>query len=147
MNHLIFTAMLTACLGIGGYQQGPEFFGLSPEGLGHDYHYDPGKLNSSNTGSWPPLVSPYSTLSIVVYTSMYYGMTYFSGSFRRYNIHAKVFQWLMTIYPIVTALTGFQFSNLLPYLLQLVPTMSGYHNNRLDVDIKGEEESGKPQLG
>ncbi|KAJ9065772.1 hypothetical protein DSO57_1016169 [Entomophthora muscae] len=59
---------------------------------------------------------------------MYYVLTYFAGSFRRYNIYAKVFQWFMTIYPIVTALTGFQFSNLLPYLLQVVPTMSGYYN-------------------
>ncbi|KAJ9069887.1 hypothetical protein DSO57_1014207 [Entomophthora muscae] len=66
MNHLIFTAVLTACLGIGGYQQEPEFFGPSPEGLGHDYYYDSGKLNSSDTGSWPPLVSPHSPLSIAV---------------------------------------------------------------------------------
>ncbi|KAJ9076216.1 hypothetical protein DSO57_1028440 [Entomophthora muscae] len=119
MNHLIFTAVLTACLGIGGYQQGSEFFGPSPEALGHDPHYDPGQLNSFHTGSWPPLVSPHSTLSIVVYTSMYYVLAYFAGSFRRYNIHAKVFRWLMTIYPIITALTGFQFANLLSYLLQV----------------------------
>ncbi|KAJ9082424.1 hypothetical protein DSO57_1004684 [Entomophthora muscae] len=127
MNHLIFTAVLTSCLGIGGYQQGPGFFGPSPEGLGHDYHYDPGKLNSSNTGSWPPLVSPHFTLSIVVYTSLYYMLTYFAGSFRIYNIHTKVSRWLMTIYPIVTTLTGFQFSNLQSYLLQVVPTMSGLY--------------------
>ncbi|KAJ9084711.1 hypothetical protein DSO57_1021476 [Entomophthora muscae] len=99
----------------------------SPKGLGHDYHYDPGQLNSSHTGSWSPLISPHSTLSIVVYTSMYYVLTYFAGSFGRYNIHVKVFRWLMTVYPIVTTLTGFQFSNLLPYLLQVVPTMSGYY--------------------
>ncbi|KAJ9085705.1 hypothetical protein DSO57_1011407 [Entomophthora muscae] len=129
MNHLIFTAVLTACLGIGGYQQGPEFFGSSPEGLGHDYHYDPGQLNSSNTSSWPSLVSPHSTLSIAVYTSLYYVMTYFAGSFGRYKNHAKVFWWLMTIYPIVTALTSFQFSNLQPYLLQVVPTMPGYYTD------------------
>ncbi|KAJ9085361.1 hypothetical protein DSO57_1014780 [Entomophthora muscae] len=122
MNHLIFTAVLTACLGIGGYQQGSEFFGPSPEGLGHDPHYDPGQLNSSHTGPWPPLVSLHSTLSIVVYTSMYYVLTYFARSFRIYNVHTKVFLWLMTIYPIITALTGFQFANLLPYLLQVVPT-------------------------
>ncbi|KAJ9082150.1 hypothetical protein DSO57_1007174 [Entomophthora muscae] len=125
MNHLIFTAVLTACLGIGGYQKGPELFGSSPEGLGHDPHYDPGELNSSNTGSRPPLVSPHSTLSIAVYTSLHYVLTYLVGSFGRYNIHAKVFQWLMIIYPIVTTLTGFQFSNFQPYLLQVVPTMSG----------------------
>ncbi|KAJ9077847.1 hypothetical protein DSO57_1012885 [Entomophthora muscae] len=48
-------------------------------------------------------------------------------SFGRYNIHAKIFRWLMTIYPIVTALTGFQFVNLLPYLLQVLSTLSGYY--------------------
>ncbi|KAJ9052329.1 hypothetical protein DSO57_1035249 [Entomophthora muscae] len=127
MNHLIFTAVLTAFLEIGGYQQGPEFFGPSPEGLVHDYHYNSGQLNSSSTGSWPPLVSLHSTLSIVVYTSMYYVLTYFVGCFGRYNIHAKVFWWLMTIYSIVTTLTCFQFSNLLSYLLQVVPTISGYY--------------------
>ncbi|KAJ9081125.1 hypothetical protein DSO57_1017987 [Entomophthora muscae] len=129
MNHLIFTAVLTACLGIGGYQQGPEFFGPSPEGLGHYPHYDPGQLNSSYSGSWPPLVSLHFTLSIVVYTSMYYVLTYFAGSFRRYNFHAKVFCWLMTIYLIITALTGFQFAKLLPYLLQVVPSITGYYTN------------------
>ncbi|KAJ9070093.1 hypothetical protein DSO57_1011924 [Entomophthora muscae] len=127
MNHLIFTAVLTACLGIGGYQQGSEFFGPSPDGLGHDPHYDPGQLNSSQTESWSPLVSPHSTLSIAMYTSMYYILTYFARSFGRYNIHSKVFRWLMTVYPIVTALTGFQFTNLLPYILQVVPTVTGYY--------------------
>ncbi|KAJ9058421.1 hypothetical protein DSO57_1012449 [Entomophthora muscae] len=70
MNYLIFTAVLTAFLGIGGYQQGSEFFGPSPDGLGHDPHYNPGQLNSSQTGPWPPLVSPHSTLSIAMCTSM-----------------------------------------------------------------------------
>ncbi|KAJ9087396.1 hypothetical protein DSO57_1033740 [Entomophthora muscae] len=127
MNHLIFTAVLTACLGIGGYQSGPEFFGPSPEGLGQNSYYTSGQLNSSQTGPWPPLVSPHSTLSIAMYTSMYYVLTYFAGSFGRYNVHAKIFCWLMTVYPIVIALTGFQFANLLPYFLQVIPTITGYY--------------------
>ncbi|KAJ9068081.1 hypothetical protein DSO57_1032272 [Entomophthora muscae] len=130
MNHLIFTAVLKACLGIRGYQQGSEFFGPSQEGLGHDHHYDPGQLNSSYTGSWPPIVSPHLTLFIVAYISMYYVLNYFAGSFGRYNVHAKVFWWLMTFYPIVTALTGFQLANLLPYLLQVVPTVLGYYTSQ-----------------
>ncbi|KAJ9090042.1 hypothetical protein DSO57_1006741 [Entomophthora muscae] len=141
MNHLIFTAVLIACLGIGGYQQGSEFFGPSPDGLGHDPHYNPGQLNSSQTGPWPPLVSPHSTLSIVMYTSMYYILTYFTGSFGRYNIHAKVFCWLMTVYPIVTALTGFQFTNLISYILQVVPTITGYYSTNdiiQDTVVKNE---------
>ncbi|KAJ9088343.1 hypothetical protein DSO57_1024037 [Entomophthora muscae] len=127
MNHLIFTAVLTACLGIRGYQPGPEFFGPSPDGLGYDPYYNPGQLNSSQTGPWPPLVSLHSTLSIAMYTSMHYILTYFARSFRRYNVHAKVFRWLMTVYPIVTALTEFQFTNMLPYILQVVPTITGYY--------------------
>ncbi|KAJ9076923.1 hypothetical protein DSO57_1021646 [Entomophthora muscae] len=127
MNHFIFTAVLTACLGIGGYQQGSEFFGLSPDGIVHDPHYNPGQLNSFQTGPWPPLVSPHSTLSIAMYTSMYHILTYFARSFWRYNVHAKIFCCLMIVYPIVTALTGFQFTNLLPYSLQVVPTVTGYY--------------------
>ncbi|KAJ9078866.1 hypothetical protein DSO57_1002103 [Entomophthora muscae] len=127
MNHLIFTAVLTACLGIGGYNKGQSFFGPSPDGLVHDPHLNPGQLNSSQTGPWPPLMSPHSTLSIAMYTSMYYILTYFAGSFGRYNMHAKIFCWLMTVYPIVTALTVFQFTNLLPYILQVVPTVTGYY--------------------
>ncbi|KAJ9051731.1 hypothetical protein DSO57_1001997 [Entomophthora muscae] len=114
MNHLIFTSVLTACLGTGGYQQGPELFGPSPEGLGHDYHYDSGQLNSSILVPGLPWYLHTSPCPLW-------------WSFGRYNIHTKVFQWLMTIYPIVTTLTGFQFSNLLPYLLQVVSTMSGYY--------------------
>ncbi|KAJ9076201.1 hypothetical protein DSO57_1028511 [Entomophthora muscae] len=33
----------------------------------------------------------------------------------------------MTVYPIATALTGFQFANLLPYVLQVIPTITGYY--------------------
>ncbi|KAJ9077058.1 hypothetical protein DSO57_1020320 [Entomophthora muscae] len=120
MNHLIFTAVLKACLGTGGYQQEPGNFGPSPEGLGQGYHYNPSQLNSLHTGSWPPLVLLHSTLSIAVYTSLYYVLTYFVGSSGRYNLHTKVFRWLMTIYLIINALTGFHFANLQPYLLQNV---------------------------
>ncbi|KAJ9085659.1 hypothetical protein DSO57_1011808 [Entomophthora muscae] len=136
MNHLIFTAVLTACLGIGGYQQGSGFFGPSPEELGHDPHYDPGQLNSSHTGPWPPLITPHSMLSIAVYTTMYYVWTYFARSLGRYNVHDKVFCWLMTIYPIITALTGFQFANLLPYLLQVVPTVLGYYTGGQEAQVQ-----------
>ncbi|KAJ9074685.1 hypothetical protein DSO57_1004135 [Entomophthora muscae] len=46
MNHLIFTAFLTACLGIEGYQPGSATFGPSSEGLGQVYYEEPGQLNS-----------------------------------------------------------------------------------------------------
>ncbi|KAJ9090272.1 hypothetical protein DSO57_1004181 [Entomophthora muscae] len=127
-----FAKILPQLLGlyrIGGYQHGSEFFGPSQEGLGHDHHYDPGQLNFSYTGSWLLIVSPHLTLSLVAYTSMYYVLTYFVGSFGRYNVHSKVFWWLMIVYSIATTLTGFQFSNLLPSLLQVVPTVSGYYTN------------------
>ncbi|KAJ9068495.1 hypothetical protein DSO57_1028089 [Entomophthora muscae] len=130
MNHPIFTAVLTACLRIGGYQSGPEFLGPSSERLGQNSYYDPGQLNSSQTGPWPPLMYPHSKLSIAMYMSMYYVLTYFARSFWRYNVHVKIFRWLMTVYPIATALTGFQFANLLPYFLQVIPTITGYYTHR-----------------
>ncbi|KAJ9087982.1 hypothetical protein DSO57_1027599 [Entomophthora muscae] len=142
MNHLIFTAVLTACLGIGGYQQGSEFFGPSTEGLGHDPNYDPGQLNSSNNGPWLPLVSPHLTPSIAMYTFAYYILTYFAGSFGRFNIHTKVFRWLMTVYPIITALMGFQFANLLPYILQVMPTISGYYKGGVSRLIPWGDQGG-----
>ncbi|KAJ9067640.1 hypothetical protein DSO57_1037078 [Entomophthora muscae] len=55
---------------------------------------------------------------------------YTSRSFGRYNVHAKVFCWLMTVYPIVTTLTGLKFTNLLPYILQVVPTVTGYYTSK-----------------
>ncbi|KAJ9088684.1 hypothetical protein DSO57_1020737 [Entomophthora muscae] len=128
MNHLIFSAVLPVCLRIGGYQPDSATFGLSSEGLGQSYYEEPGQLNSSFTRPWPFLVSPHSTLSIAAYTSTYYALTYFARSFGQYSPHAKVFQWMMTIYHIVTSLTGFQFSNILLYLLQVVPTTLGYYS-------------------
>ncbi|KAJ9087096.1 hypothetical protein DSO57_1036675 [Entomophthora muscae] len=77
---------------------------------------------------------PHLTLSIATYMSAYYILTYFAGSFRCFNIHTKVFHWLMTVYPITTALTGFQFTNLLPYILQVVPIISGFYRWRINLE-------------
>ncbi|KAJ9054188.1 hypothetical protein DSO57_1017327 [Entomophthora muscae] len=127
MNHLIFTASYSLPWDWRVPTE-PGTFGPSPEGLGHRYYDNPSQLNSSRVGSWPPLVLPHSTISVAAYTSIYYVLIYFEGSLGRYNTHAKVFQWLMTIGPNVTALAGFQFANLLPYLLQVVPTIFGFHS-------------------
>ncbi|KAJ9078617.1 hypothetical protein DSO57_1004881 [Entomophthora muscae] len=121
MNNLIFTAVLTACLEIRGHQPGPGTIGPFPEGLGQSYFEEPAQLNSSYGGSWPPLVSPHSTLHIAMYTSTYYILTYFAGSFCQYNTPAKVFCWSMTIHPSITALAGLKFANLLPQMLQETP--------------------------
>ncbi|KAJ9064037.1 hypothetical protein DSO57_1034662 [Entomophthora muscae] len=111
MNHLIFSAVLTACLGIGGqqynHQHGP--YNKLPDKY---FYEEPAQLNSSKQYSWPMLVLPRSTQHIAIYTCVYYVLTYFAGNFRRFNIHTKVFIWMMTVYPIVTALTGFQVTNL-----------------------------------
>ncbi|KAJ9065238.1 hypothetical protein DSO57_1021694, partial [Entomophthora muscae] len=55
----------------------------------------------------------------------------------RYNVHAKVFRWMMTVYPIVTALTGFQVANLVPYLAKILPHLLGLYINS---DIYQEEK-------
>ncbi|KAJ9051936.1 hypothetical protein DSO57_1039142 [Entomophthora muscae] len=148
MNYLISAAVLTACLRIKGYQQKLGTFGPFPEGLGCNYHYEPKQLNSSHTGSCEPLVLPHFTISIEVYTSLYYMMTYFAGSFWRYNLHAKVFWWLITIYPTITALTGFQFYTLQPYLLQLVPVITGLPvriDNYSSLETRAQELESNPK--
>ncbi|KAJ9058334.1 hypothetical protein DSO57_1013385 [Entomophthora muscae] len=83
MNHLIFSAVLTACLGIGGHQYNHQHgpFNKSP---GKYVYKEPAQLKSSEQYSWPTLVLPHSTQS------------------------------MMTVYPIMTALTRFQVANLAP---------------------------------
>ncbi|KAJ9066207.1 hypothetical protein DSO57_1011760 [Entomophthora muscae] len=126
MNHLIFSAVLTSCLGIGGHQynhqQGP--YNKPPE----EYFYkEPAQLNSSKQYSWPTLVSPCSTQSVAIYTCVYYVLTYFASNFGRFNVHTKVFRCMMMVYPIVPALTGFQVANLVPYLAKILPHILGLY--------------------
>ncbi|KAJ9085449.1 hypothetical protein DSO57_1013908 [Entomophthora muscae] len=130
IDHLISTAVLKACPGIGGYQQGPGFFGPSPEGLGHNHHYASDNLTLC---IWvpglpwcPPLHPVYGSVHLP-----YWVLTYFAGSSRRDNIHTKVFRWLMTVHPTITALAGVQLSNLQPYLLQAAPAIFGYYAGTL----------------
>ncbi|KAJ9048474.1 hypothetical protein DSO57_1034795 [Entomophthora muscae] len=129
MNHLIFSAVLTACLGIGGhqynYQHGP--FNKPP---GKYYYKELAQLNSFEQYSWPTLVLPHSTQSVAIYICIYYVLTYFSGNFGRYKVHAKVFCLMMTVYPIVTALTGFQVANLVPYFARILPKLLGLYTSQ-----------------
>ncbi|KAJ9051990.1 hypothetical protein DSO57_1038623 [Entomophthora muscae] len=82
-----------------------------------------------------PGVSTFYTLYCNVHIHVLH-LNLLSRSFGRYNVHAKVFCWLMTVYPIVTALTGFQFTNLLPYILQVVPTVTGYYRKSFSYFFK-----------
>ncbi|KAJ9081582.1 hypothetical protein DSO57_1013111 [Entomophthora muscae] len=63
MNHLIFSAVLTACLGIGGH---PHYQPHEPfnDPNGKYFYKEPAQLNSSNQNSWPTLVFPHSTQSL-----------------------------------------------------------------------------------
>ncbi|KAJ9054779.1 hypothetical protein DSO57_1010654 [Entomophthora muscae] len=126
MNHLIFSAVLTACLGIGGHQYSHQHgpYNKPPD----EYFYkEPAQLYSSETYSWPTLVLPRSTQHVAIYTCIYYVLTYFAGKFGCYNVHAKVFQLMMTVYPIVIALTGFQVANLVPYFAKVLPQLLGLY--------------------
>ncbi|KAJ9067974.1 hypothetical protein DSO57_1033503 [Entomophthora muscae] len=78
MNHLIFSAVLTACLGIVGHQYNHQHgpYNKPP----NEYIYkEPVQLNSSKQYSWPTLVLPHSTQSVAIYTCVYYILTYFAG--------------------------------------------------------------------
>ncbi|KAJ9065618.1 hypothetical protein DSO57_1017549 [Entomophthora muscae] len=132
MNHLIFSAVLTACLRIGGHQHthqhGP--YNEPP----HEYFYkEPAQLNSSEMYSWPTLVSPCPTQHVAIYTFVFYVLTYFASNFRRFNLHAKVFRGMMMVYPFVTALTGFQVANLEPYLAKILPHFLGLYKKPMDL--------------
>ncbi|KAJ9083427.1 hypothetical protein DSO57_1034821 [Entomophthora muscae] len=96
--------------------------------MGHSTnHLELVQLNSSKKYSWPTLVLPHSTQSIAIYTCIYYVLTYFAGNFGCYNVHTKVFQLMMTVYPIVTALTGFQVANLVPCFARILPQLLGLY--------------------
>ncbi|KAJ9074228.1 hypothetical protein DSO57_1008752 [Entomophthora muscae] len=128
MNHLIFSAVLTACLGIGGHQHSHQHgpYKKPPD----EYFYkEPVQLNSSETYSWPTLVLPRSTQHIAIYSFVFYMLMYFASNFGQFNVHAKVFRWMMMVYPILTALTGFQVSNLVPYLDKILPHFMGLYNS------------------
>lgn len=105
-----------------------------------DYYYkEPAKLNSSKMYSWLALIFPHSTMSIVVYTLSYHVFTYFAGNFDQFNVHVKVFCWILTVYPIVTLLTGLQVANLGPYLSKVLPhILSIYTHGWYSVPFLGE---------
>ncbi|KAJ9076843.1 hypothetical protein DSO57_1022442 [Entomophthora muscae] len=127
MNHLILSAVLTACLGIGGHQHSHQHGPYNK--LPDKYFYEePAQLNSSETYSWPTLVLPRSTQHVAIYSFVFYVLMYFASDFGQFNVHAKVFRWMMTVYPILTALTGFQVSNLVPYLAKILPHFMGLYN-------------------
>ncbi|KAJ9070840.1 hypothetical protein DSO57_1003304 [Entomophthora muscae] len=123
MNHLIFLAALTACLRIGSHQQ--QYQPHEPfNNPSNKYFYkEPEQLDSSDQYSWPALVLPQSTQSIAFYTMVYYVLKYFAGIFGQFNVHTKEFQWVKTVYPIITALTGLQVANLGLYLARILPQL------------------------
>ncbi|KAJ9084114.1 hypothetical protein DSO57_1027661 [Entomophthora muscae] len=88
MNHLIFSAVLTACLGIGGHQYNQPH-GPFNNSSGKYFYKELGQLNSSNQYYWSMLILPHSAHSVAIYTCMYYLLTYFAGNFEQYNIHTK----------------------------------------------------------
>ncbi|KAJ9075582.1 hypothetical protein DSO57_1034690 [Entomophthora muscae] len=137
MNHLIFSAVLTACLGIGGHQYSHQHgpYNKPPD----EYFYkELAQLYSSETYSWPTLVSPRSTQHVAIYSFVFYMLTYFASNFGRFNVHAKVFRWMMIVYPILTALTGFQVTNLVPYLARILPHFMGLYTTSPTSDATGQ---------
>ncbi|KAJ9055299.1 hypothetical protein DSO57_1005126 [Entomophthora muscae] len=84
--------------------------------MGHTINHPTTQLNSSEQYSWPTLMLPCSTQHIAIYTCVYYVLI----NFGRFNVHAKVFRWMMKVYPVVTALTGFQVANLVLYFAKIL---------------------------
>ncbi|KAJ9087505.1 hypothetical protein DSO57_1032715 [Entomophthora muscae] len=126
MNHLIFSAVLIACLRIGGHQHSHQH-GPYNKPPNKYFYKESAQLNSSETYSWPMLVLSCSTQNLSIYSFVFYVLTYFAGNFGQFNVHAKVFRWMMMVYPILTALTEFQVSNLVPYLAKVLPHFMGLY--------------------
>ncbi|KAJ9068373.1 hypothetical protein DSO57_1029330 [Entomophthora muscae] len=125
MNHLIFSAVLTACLEIEGHQYNHQHgpFNKPP---GKYFYKEPAQLNSSKKYSWPTLVLPHSTQSVAIHTCIYYVITYFAGNFGAITCTPRSFNEC-AVYPIVTALTGFQVANLVPYFAKILSQLLGLY--------------------
>ncbi|KAJ9077591.1 hypothetical protein DSO57_1015397 [Entomophthora muscae] len=102
MNYIIFTAVLTAYLGIGGHQStnaqfGPELQG--PKGISYN---EPTHLNSMVLNPWTPLASSCPTPNLATYVIPAATLLYPAISLRQCNILAKAFHQALPIFYTVT---------------------------------------------
>ncbi|KAJ9050159.1 hypothetical protein DSO57_1016987 [Entomophthora muscae] len=127
MNYIIFTAVLTAYLGIGGHQPTNAQFGPEPQGPKGILYNKPAHLNSMVLNLWRPLASSHPTPNLATYVIPAATLLYLAISLRQCNILAKAFCQAVNFYPIVYALNGFEPPNLPSYVTKFLPSILGYY--------------------
>ncbi|KAJ9070282.1 hypothetical protein DSO57_1009891 [Entomophthora muscae] len=128
MNYVIFTAVLTAYLGIGGHQPTNAQFGPEPQGPKGISYNEPTHLKSMVLDPWTPLASSHPTPTLAIYVIPAATLLYLAVSLRQCNILAKAFRQAVNFYPIVYALNGFEPPNLPSYATKVLPSILGYYN-------------------
>ncbi|KAJ9057270.1 hypothetical protein DSO57_1024261 [Entomophthora muscae] len=91
MNYIIFTAVLTAYLGIGGHQQTNAQFGPEPQRPKGISYNEPTHLNPMVLYPWTPLASSRPTLNLATYVIPAATLLYLAVSLRQCKILAKAF--------------------------------------------------------
>ncbi|KAJ9072782.1 hypothetical protein DSO57_1023605 [Entomophthora muscae] len=128
MNYVIFKAVLTAYLGIGGHQPTNAQFGPEPQGPKGISYNEPTNLKSMVLNPWTPLASSCLTPTLAIYVIPAATLLYLAVSLRQCNILAKAFCLAVNFYPIVYALNGFETPNLPSYVTKVLPSILGYYN-------------------
>ncbi|KAJ9059347.1 hypothetical protein DSO57_1003172 [Entomophthora muscae] len=130
MNYIIFTAVLTAFLGIGGHQPTNAQFGPEPQGSKGISYNETTHLNSMVLNPWTPLASSRPTPNLATYVIPVAMLLYLAVSLIQCNILAKAFCQTVNFYPIVYALNGFEPPNLPSYVTKVLPSILGYYNQQ-----------------
>ncbi|KAJ9084216.1 hypothetical protein DSO57_1026720 [Entomophthora muscae] len=127
MNHLIFSVVLTACLGIEGHQPTNAQFFPEPQGPKKMLYIKSTHLNSMVLNLWTPLASSCPTPNLATYVIPTATLLYLAVSLRQCIILAKAFCQAVNFYPIVYALNGFEPPNLPSYVTKVLPSILGYY--------------------
>ncbi|KAJ9067761.1 hypothetical protein DSO57_1035936 [Entomophthora muscae] len=141
MNYIIFTAVLTAYLGIGGHQPTNAQFGPEPQGPKGISYNEPTHLNTMVLNPWTPLASSHPTPNLVTYVIPTATLLYLAVSLRQCNILAKAFCQAVNFYLIVYALNGFEPPNLPSYVTRVLPPILGHCNG-----IQLQKHTGDPHV-
>ncbi|KAJ9059461.1 hypothetical protein DSO57_1002038 [Entomophthora muscae] len=128
MNYVIFTAVLTAYLGIGGHQPTNAQFGPEPQGPKGISYNEPTHLKSMVLNPWTPLASSCPTPILAIYVIPAATLLYLAVSLRQCKILAKDFRQAVNFYPIVYALNSFEPPNLPSYVTKVLPSILGYYS-------------------
>ncbi|KAJ9081028.1 hypothetical protein DSO57_1018807 [Entomophthora muscae] len=133
MNYIIFTAVLTAYLGIRGHQPTNSQFGPEPQGPKGIFYNESTHLNSMVLNPWTPLASSRPTPNLATYVIPAATLLYLAASLRQCNILAKAFCQAVNLYTIVYTLNSFEPPNLPSYVTKVLPSILGYYTYILPI--------------